>query len=123
MQISDEQLWKLLDGELPDAEAQALKKAAAKDPALRARIEEFSTMKEAVLAGAPEPPPGFPDRVAELAAERSRASVIDLEDARRFLRRALIAAALLAAVGLAFVAADVLPSWVEPAKAADPLLP
>ncbi len=118
----DATLWKLLDGELPAAEAEALEAAAAADPGLRRRIEELRMHKEAVLAGAPRPPPGFAAKVAARAAGLAPAPVLDLEEARRLLRGALVAAAVLAAVGLAFFAIEVLPTLFEPIYADNPLL-
>ena len=121
---SDEQLWKFVDGEASEAEARAIAESAASDPALELRIEQLRAVKREVLAGAPEPPPGFPGRVAALAMRRTQASILDLEDARRFLKGALVAAAVLAAVGLAFLAFEVLPGWIEPPPIAadNPLL-
>ncbi len=119
----DATLWKLLDGELTAAEAEALEAAASADPGLRRRLEELRARKEAVLAGAPRPPPGFAARVAARAAGLAQAPVLDLEDARRLLRRALVAAAVLAAVGLAVFAVEVLPTvFAEPIHAENPLL-
>jgi anti-sigma factor RsiW len=117
----DATLWKLLDGELSAADAAAIEAAAAADPGLRRRIEELAAQKEAVLAGAPQPPPGFSARVAAKAAGLAPAPVLDLEDARRLLRRALVAAVVLAAVGLAFFAIEVLPTVFEPIYAENPL--
>ncbi|MHC4223228.1 MAG: hypothetical protein ACYSUN_04490 [Planctomycetota bacterium] len=121
---NDEQLWKFLDGEASDAEARAIAESAAADPALERRIEQLRAVKREVLAGAPEPPPGFPGRVAALATQGTQASILDMEDARRFLKGALVAAAILAAVGLAFLAFEVLPGWIEPPpiSAHNPLL-
>ncbi|MHC4931043.1 MAG: anti-sigma factor, partial [Planctomycetota bacterium] len=110
---SDEQLWKFLDGEASDAEARAIAESAAADPALERRLEQLRAVKREVLAGAPEPPPDFPERVAAQATRRTRDSILDLEEARRFLKGALVAAAVLAAVGIAFLAFEVLPGWLE----------
>lgn len=121
---SDEQLWKFLDGDASDTEAQAITEAAAADPALESRLEQLRAQKREILAGAPEPPPGFPQRVAALAGRRTQASILDMEEARRFLKGALVAAAVLAAVGIAFLAFEVLPGWIEPPpiSAHNPLL-
>jgi len=117
-------LWKLLDRELPPAEAAAIEQEAKDDPALRARIEELRAIKAGTLDGAPQPPPGFADRIAERSRDLQPAPVLDLEDARRFLRRALVAAAVLAAVGLTYLAIEVVPDLVrEPVYADNPLLP
>jgi anti-sigma factor RsiW len=115
-------LWKLLDGELPAAEAEAIEAAAAADPGLRRRLEELRALKEGILAGAPRPSPGFAARVAARAAGLAPAPVLDLEDARRLLRRALVAAVVLAAIGLAVFALEVLPAAFEPVHADNPLL-
>lgn len=95
----DETLWRYLDGELPAAEASALENAALKDPLLRARLDESRALKAAVGDGAPRPPPGFSRRVAAAAASAPLLAW-DAEEARRFLRRALAAAVILAALGL-----------------------
>jgi anti-sigma factor RsiW len=122
MDDRDATLWKLLDGELSAAEADAIEAAAAADPGLRRRLEELSAQKQAVLAGAPRPPPGFAARVVAKAARLAPAPVLDLEDARRLLRRALVAAVVLAAVGLTFFVLEVLPTAFEPIHAENPLL-
>lgn len=106
-------LWKLLDGELPDAEAAAIESAASDDPLLRARVDELRTVKAAVLSGAPRPPADFADKVAAAVA-RPRAPVLDLDEAHRFLRRALVAAAVLAAVGLSYLLYRVVDATIEP---------
>jgi anti-sigma factor RsiW len=118
----DATLWKLLDGELHAGQAEAIEAAAAADPGLRRRLEEFRAQKEAVLAGAPRPSPGFAAKVVARAAGLAPAPVLDLEDARRLLRRALIAALVLAAVGLAVFSVEVLPTAFEPIHADNPLL-
>jgi anti-sigma factor RsiW len=124
MRIPDETLWKYVDGELPDEEARRIEAEARESEELQRRIGHLSDLKREVLAGAPEPPADFPDRVAELAAGGLRVPVLHLEEARRMLRRALVAAAILAAVGLAFLAFKVVPDWLEPSglQAQDPLL-
>ncbi|MHC4490846.1 MAG: hypothetical protein ACYTDU_04395 [Planctomycetota bacterium] len=111
-----------MDGELSAAQAEAIEAAAAADPGLRRRLEELRARKEAVLAGAPRPPPGFAAEVVARAAGLAPAPVLDLEDARRLLRRALVAAVVLAAVGLAIFALEVLPTAFEPIHAENPLL-
>lgn len=107
-------LWKLLDGELPPSEAAAIEADGARDSALRRRLDDLRTIKESILAGAPRPPAGFAARVAARAAARPPTPVIDLEEARRFLRRALVAAAVLAALGITYVALRVVPAIFEP---------
>ncbi|MHC4816746.1 MAG: hypothetical protein ACYTF8_01625 [Planctomycetota bacterium] len=118
----DTTLWKLLDGELHAEQAEAIEAAAAADPGLRRRLEELRAQKEAVLAGAPRPSPGFAAKVVARAAGLAPAPVLDLEDARRLLRRALIAALVLAAVGLAIFSVEVLPTAFKPIHADNPLL-
>jgi anti-sigma factor RsiW len=122
MDDRDATLWKLLDGELSGAQADAIEAAADADPGLRRRLDELRAIKDGVLAGAPRPPPGFADKVAARAAGLAPAPVLDLEDARRLLRRALVAAVVLAAVGLAFFTIEVLPAVLEPIHAENPLL-
>ena len=56
------------------------------------------------------------------AAGLAPAPVLDLEDARRLLRRALVAAVVLAAIGSAVFALEVLPAAFEPVHAENPLL-
>jgi anti-sigma factor RsiW len=116
----DTTLWRFVDGELPPAEAEAVERAAAEDPALQARIDDMRALKRAVLAGAPAPSPGFPENVARLA-ETARHSALDLEEARRFLKRLALAAAVLAAVGLFAAAVRVLPKVQRPVEAAHPV--
>jgi anti-sigma factor RsiW len=124
MRISDETLWRYVDGELPDEEAGAIENEARASEELLRRIEHLRSLKREILADAPEPPAGFPERVAELAARGTGVPVLALDEARRMLRRALVAAALLAAVGLAFLVFKVVPDWIEPSglQAQDPLL-
>ena len=111
---SDERLWHFVDGELPPAEAAAIETEAETDDLLRQRIREFRSIKREVLAGAPQPPPDFADRVAHLAAGREPAPLIDLDEARGLLKRALVAAALAAAVGMGYLAFEILPKMMEP---------
>lgn len=118
----DKTLWKLLDGDLPPAEASAISAAAEKDPALKRRIEDLRLLKAGVLAGAPEPPAGFAERVVALAATLKPAPIVDLLEVRRFLRRALVAAAVLAALGLVYMAVEVVPDLFRPDMYADRLL-
>jgi hypothetical protein len=47
--------------------------------------------------------------------------VFPLDEARRFLRLLVAAAAILAALGIAYLAADVLPKFLETPVLADPL--
>jgi len=117
-------LWKLVDGELPPAEAEAITAAAEKDPALRRRLAQMRAMRRGVLDGAPTPPPGFADRVVAAALRRGPAPVLDLADARRFVRRMAIAAAIVGALGLAYLAVEVVPSlFPDQHISANPLLP
>jgi len=118
-------LWRHVDGELPPAEVAEIEAAAGADPALARRIEEMRLIKRAVLRGAPEPSAGFADRVVAraLQPEPRGAALVDLQEARRFLRRALVAAAILAALGLTYLAVEVVPSLLQPPQLhADPLL-
>jgi len=118
---NDATLWKLVDGELPPDEAEAIRAAAAEDPALRRRIEVLEAAKAGILGDAPRPPPDFAARLAVRAATLAPAPVLDLEDARRFLRRALVAAALLAALGLTALAVEVVPDLFRaPPVSAEP---
>jgi len=48
-------------------------------------------------------------------AEKNAAPILDLREAHRMLRRALVAAAILAAVGLGLLAARVVPDLLESA--------
>jgi anti-sigma factor RsiW len=122
----DTTLWKLVDGELAPAEAEAVEAAAEKDPTLRRRIAQLRAMKRGVLDGAPTPPDGFARRVAAQAIARGPAPVLDLADARRFVRRVAVAAAIVGALGLAYLVADVVPSLFPSRQieaSPDPLLP
>ena len=120
---SEQELWKYLDGELEAAQAAAIEQSAREDEALGRRLDEMRILKSEVVAGAPQPPADFPARVAILAARGFPAPVLDIEDARRFLRKTLVAAALLGAVGLAYLAFGWLPEFLEPSPMqANPLL-
>jgi len=117
----DRTLWRRLDGELPAAEAEALDTAAARDPALGRRIEELRGIAAAARGGVPKPPPDFAARVVARAVAGPVAPVLALDEARRFLRKVVVAAAVLAALGLFYLVADVLPKIVETPVLADPL--
>jgi len=117
----EHRLWRYLDGELPPAEIEALARDESADPALRARLEGMRAVKAAVLHGAPAPSPGFPERMARIAA-LSLQSPFDVDGARRFLRRVAIAAAILAAVSLAAAASRVLPEFWRPVNAGPPVV-
>jgi anti-sigma factor RsiW len=108
----DGTLWKLVDGELPEEESRAIEEAAGSDESLRQRILEMRSLKEGILADAPHPPPDFADRVVGRARRLSASPVVDLDDARRFLRRMLVAATVLAALGLAYLAVEIVPDLV-----------
>jgi len=119
---TDRELWRFLDKEMEPADALALEAAAEKDPALARRLDELAMLGHQVAAGAPAPPAGFAGRVAALAG-RTPAPLLDLDDARRFMKRALIAAAVLGAVGLAYLAFGLLPDLLAPdPMTANPLL-
>jgi anti-sigma factor RsiW len=119
--IDDRTLWRHLDGELPAAEAERIESAAARDPGLRRRLAELRGISAAARAGVPGPPPGFAERVVARALASPPAPLLDLEEARRFLRRVVVAAAVLAALGLAYLAVHVVPQLVERPVYADPL--
>jgi len=118
----DRTIWRHLDGELPEAEARALDAAAARDPALGRRMAELSEVAAAVRGGVPKPPPDFAARVVARALLGPVAPVLQLDEARRFLRRVVIAAAVLAAFGLAYLAVEVLPKVLETPVWAESLL-
>jgi hypothetical protein len=118
----DRTLWKHLDGALPAAESATIETAAAADPVLLRRLEELRGLSAAMRAGVPRPPAGFADRVVARALAAPAAAALDLEEARRFLRRVLVAAAVLAALGLAYLAVDVIPKILDtPLHADNPL--
>jgi len=106
-------LWRYLDGDTPPDESARIEDAAQADPALARRIEDLRVVRDEVkrelLEGAPRLPDDFPDRVVEAARALPRGDVVDLAEARRFLKRALVAAALLGAIGLTYLAVEVLP--------------
>ncbi len=122
---TDSQLWRYLDGVLPAADAESIEHAANQDATLAARLDELRLIGEAVRDGAPAAPPGFANRVAATAQLRGAsprsAEILDL---RRFVRRALIAAALLAALGLGYIVVEVVPDIVANRLSAktDPLM-
>ena len=119
---TDRELWRFLDKEMDPADALALEAAAERDPTLARRLDELAMLGHHVAAGAPTPPAGFAERVAALAGHAS-APLLDLDDARRFMKRALIAAAILGAVGLAYLAFGLLPDLLAPdPMTANPLL-
>jgi anti-sigma factor RsiW len=119
----DRTIWRHLDGELPDAEARSLEDALARDPALGRRVEELREVSRAARGGVPKPPPDFAARVVARAMAGPVAPVLPLDDARRFLRRVVIAASIFAAIGLVYLAWDVLPKLLEaPLWADNPLL-
>ncbi len=98
----DKILWKHLDGELPAAESEAIAAAAGRDEALRARLHGLRTIRAGVLEGAPTPNSGFADRVIARIA-KPQTPLFDLDEARRFLRKMVIAAAVLAALGMSYL--------------------
>jgi anti-sigma factor RsiW len=122
---TDSQLWRYLDGVLPAADAESIEHAANQDATLAARLDELRLIGEAVRDGAPTAPPGFANRVAATAQLRGAsprsAEILDL---RRFVRRALVAAALLAALGLGYIVVEVVPDIVANRISAktDPLM-
>ena len=119
--FSDQRLWAYLDGEAGADERAAIEAAAADDAALATRLAEMRILKDEVLAGAPKPPADFADQVVAVA-EQNAAPILYLREAHRMLRRALIAAAILAAVGLGLLAASMVPDLFEsaPIQASEP---
>jgi anti-sigma factor RsiW len=117
----DRTIWRRLDGELPAAEAAAMDAAAARDPALGRRMEELREVSAAARRGVPKPPPDFAERLVARALAGPAAPVFPLDEAQRFLRRVVVAAAVLAAIGFAYLVADVLPKIVDTTVSADPL--
>ena len=92
-ELTDAHLWRFVDGELAPADAAAVEQAASTD----------SAIATARLRGAPAP-----------------AEILEM---RQFVRRILIAAAIVAAVGLTYMAVDVVPDLVDRLVAEpDPLL-
>lgn len=120
MTYDDRTLWKHLDGELPAEESAAIEAAALGDDTLGGRLARMRELGAAVRAGVPKPPAGFAERTAARALA-APAPVLELEEARRFLRRVLVAAAVLAAVGLAYLTIEILPRLVDTPLLADPL--
>ena len=132
---TDSEVWRYVDGELPPADADAIEVQAARDPVLQKRIDEARLMRAAVLEGAPRPPAGFAAKVAaraqlraaqptqQVLAVRQVLATQQVLEMRRFLRRVLVAAAILAAVGIAYMAIEVVPDLVDGLTAgSDPLL-
>lgn len=118
----DRTIWRHLDGELPEGEARAFEDALAKDAALARRMAELREVSAAVRGGVPKPPPDFAAKVVARAMAGPLAPVLPLDEARRFLRRVVVAAAILAAAGVAYLAAEVLPKVIGTPLLADPLL-
>lgn len=122
---TDSHLWRYLDGLLPADDAEAIEREASGDEILAARIDELRLIGEAVRDGSPTPPPGFANRIAATAQLRGAsprsAEVLDL---RRFARRVLVAAAVLAALGLGYIAFEVVPDIVanQISAGTDPLM-
>ncbi|MHC4953158.1 MAG: hypothetical protein ACYTGZ_04655 [Planctomycetota bacterium] len=122
-ELTDAQLWRFVDGELAPADAAAVEQAASTDSAIAARIDGMRTMSAAVLDGAPRPPAGFAAKVAATARLRGAPAPAEILEMRQFVRRILIAAAIVAAVGLTYMAVDVVPDLVDRLVAEpDPLL-
>ena len=123
MSKHDIEFWRYIDGELSPADEEAMETAAAADTALRQRIEDARQVGAAVLEGAPRPSPGFAAKAVarvRMPGVQPPAQVLEM---RRFVRRVLVAAALLAAVGVAYMAIEVVPDLVDGLKAdSDPLL-
>jgi len=123
MLSSEEMLWKYVEGELTPVQASEIEELESQDEAIRRRLADIRAIRDELLAGAPTPPDGFPERMAVLAERLPKAPVIHLDEARRFLRKALVAASILAALGLTYLAFEVAPDWLEPPPMqASPLL-
>ncbi len=82
-----EGLSAFLDGELPDGPASAVRRALARDPALRGEAEELQAV-DRLLAGHPHvtPTDGFVARAVAAAMTEAQAEVPDRESAGRRLR-------------------------------------
>ena len=120
---TDAQLWRFVDGELAPAEAAAIERAASARGAVADRIVEMRAINTAVLEDAPRPPVGFAARVAATARLRGGPAPAEMLEMRLFVRRVLIAATVVAAVGIAYMAIDVVPDLVERLVAEpDPLM-
>ena len=123
VEITDAQLWRFLDGELPEAEAARIEQAATADATLAERLDALREIATGVLAGAPRPPSGFASKVVASAQLRGARPPAELLEMRRFARRVLAAAAILAALGLAYLAVDFVPDMFDRLVAgSDPLL-
>ena len=123
VEITEAQLWRFIDGELPEAEASRIESAAAADEALAGRIDTLREIGSSVLDGALRPPSGFASKVVASAQLRGARPPAELLEMRRFARRVLAAAAILAAVGLAYLAIDFVPDVFDRLVAgSDPLL-
>jgi len=116
----DRTLWKHLDGELSEAESATIEAAALDDPELAGRLARLRAVGSLVRAGAPKPPADFAERTVTRALA-APALLPELEEARRVLRRVLVAAAILAAVGLAYLATEIVPRLVDTPLLAGPL--
>ena len=122
---SDSQLWRYLDGAMAPDDAEQLEREAQAAPVLAERLDDLRLIGQAIRDGVPAAPTGFATRVAATAQLRGAsprsAEVVDL---RRFVRRALIAAAVLAAFGLGYIAVEVVPEIMAShlRAASDPLL-
>lgn len=117
MQIDDETLMALADGELPEDEARRVSQAVQADPELQARLRRFSQTRQLLQQGAPVPAMTAQD---DALAARIRAAAVAGADAAQppavappapanLNRRPLmaVAAALaLAVIGLGWWQAD-----------------
>ena len=123
MSSPESEVWRYVDGEMSPAESEATEARAAKDPALQALIDEARLIRSAVLEGAPRPSAGFAAKVAARAQLRGVQPSAQVLELRRFLQRTLVAAAVLAALGVAYMAIEVVPDLVDGLTAgSDPLL-
>ena len=122
-EYSDADLWRYLDGELDAPAAEALERAAAADAELADRLDSLRLMSASILDDAPTAPEGFANRIAAQAQLQSMSAPAPSEDwvdLQRFVRRALIAAAIMAALGLGYLALEVVPDLVSPEISASP---
>ena len=123
---SDTHLWRYLDGALPAPDTEAIERESETDAELAGRIDELRLIGDAIREGVPTPPPGFGTRVAATAQLRGTTGprAAEFADLQQFVRRALVAAAVLAALGLGYLAFEVMPDIMAShlQAAPDPLM-
>jgi hypothetical protein len=107
--ISDETLMAYGDGELNPEQAEAVRTALERQPALRTRLERLQSIDEQLRAAfAPEV--DLPDRFADLLRGAPTASVVRFADRRKFWAGWLPAGAAMAASVAGLIAGSVLTS-------------